>query len=37
MPMVNCLDRFIDTPTRNKTAIIWEADSGTYKTLTYHS
>ncbi len=32
---VNCLDRFINTPTRNKAAIIWEADSGVYKTFTY--
>jgi acetyl-CoA synthetase len=32
---VNCLDRFIDTPTRNKAALIWEADSGDYKTYTY--
>jgi acetyl-CoA synthetase len=32
---VNCLDRFIDTPTRNKAALIWEADGGTYRTFTY--
>src|SRR5574337_353431 len=32
---VNCLDRFINTPTRNKAAIIWEADGGEYKTFTY--
>ncbi len=31
----NCLDRFIDTPARNKAAIIWEADDGSYKTYTY--
>ena len=31
----NCLDRFLNTPTRNKAAIIWEADDGTYKTYTY--
>ena len=31
----NCLDRFITTATRNKAAIIWEADDGTYKTFTY--
>ncbi len=31
----NCLDRFIDTPIRNKAAIIWEADDGSYKTYTY--
>jgi acetyl-CoA synthetase len=29
----NCLDRFMNTPTRNKAAIIWEADDGTYRTL----
>ena len=32
---VNCLDRYINTPTRNKAAIIWEADGGEYKTYTY--
>ena len=32
---VNCLDRFINTPTRNKAALIWEADGGTYRTFTY--
>ncbi len=31
----NCLDRFINTPIRNKAAIIWEADDGEYKTYTY--
>jgi len=31
----NCLDRFVDTPTRNKAALIWEADDGSYKTYTY--
>jgi acetyl-CoA synthetase len=31
----NCLDRFIDTPVRNKAALIWEADDGSYKTFTY--
>lgn len=31
----NCLDRFINTHTRNKAAIIWEADDGSYKTYTY--
>ncbi len=31
----NCLDRFIDTPVRNKAAIIWESDDGTYMTYTY--
>ncbi len=32
---VNCLDRFVNTPVRNKAAIIWEADGGTYRTFTY--
>ncbi len=31
----NCLDRHIATSTRNKAAIIWEADDGSYKTYTY--
>ncbi|MBE0426632.1 MAG: acetate--CoA ligase [Nitrospirae bacterium] len=31
----NCLDRFINTPIRNKAAIIWESDDGEYKTYTY--
>lgn len=31
----NCLDRFINTPVRNKAAIIWEMDSGGYRTYTY--
>ncbi|MFZ2196634.1 MAG: acetate--CoA ligase, partial [Thermodesulfovibrionales bacterium] len=31
----NCLDRHINTATRNKAALIWEADDGTYKTYTY--
>ncbi|MBI3815163.1 MAG: acetate--CoA ligase [Nitrospinae bacterium] len=31
----NCLDRFIDTTVRNKAALIWEADDGSYKTYTY--
>jgi len=31
----NCLDRFINSPVRNKAAIIWEADDGGYKTYTY--
>lgn len=31
----NCLDRHLNTPVRNKAAIIWEADDGTYKTYTY--
>ncbi|MGD1076060.1 MAG: acetate--CoA ligase [Thermodesulfovibrionales bacterium] len=32
---VNCLDRHIKKATRNKAAIIWEADDGSYKTYTY--
>ncbi len=31
---VNCLDRHLETG-RNKAAIIWEADDGSYKTYTY--
>lgn len=31
----NCLDRHITTATRNKAALIWEADDGSYKTFTY--
>ncbi|MBI4842939.1 MAG: acetate--CoA ligase [Nitrospirae bacterium] len=31
----NCLDRHTTTATRNKAAIIWEADDGSYKTYTY--
>lgn len=31
----NCLDRFINTPVRDKAAIIWEADDGSYKIYTY--
>lgn len=31
----NCLDRFINTPVRNKAAIIWEMDGGGYRTYTY--
>jgi len=29
----NCLDRYINTVTRNKAAIIWEADDGSYRRL----
>ncbi len=32
----NCLDRYMDTPTRNKVAFYWEADDGSTSTLTYH-
>ena len=31
----NCLDRHITGATRNKAALIWEADDGSYKTYTY--
>lgn len=31
----NCLDRHLDGPRRNKAALIWEADDGSYKTYTY--
>jgi len=31
----NCLDRHLSTERRNKAAIIWEADDGQYKTITY--
>jgi len=32
---VNCLDRHCTGPTRNKAALIWEGDDGSYKTFTY--
>ena len=31
----NCLDRHLDTPRKNKAAIIWEAESGENKIYTY--
>ena len=31
----NCLDRHLSTPTKNKAAIIWEGDDGSYRTYTY--
>jgi acetyl-CoA synthetase len=31
----DCLDRHLTSATRNKAAIIWEADSGIYRTYTY--
>jgi acetyl-CoA synthetase len=31
----NCLDRHLEAGRRNKAAIIWEADDGSYKTYTY--
>jgi acetyl-CoA synthetase len=33
---VNCLDRHLTTPRRNKAAIIWEGEPGDRRTLTYH-
>lgn len=33
---VNCLDRHIDTDTKNKAAIIWESEAGESRTLTYY-
>lgn len=32
----NCLDRYMDTPTRDKVAYYWEGDDGSTRTLTYH-
>jgi len=32
---VNCLDRHLDTPVRNKAAILWEGEPGDERTLTY--
>ena len=31
----NCLDRHLETPRRNKAAIIWEGEDGEVKTFTY--
>jgi acetyl-CoA synthetase len=31
----NCLDRHLNSTRKNKAAIIWEADDGSYKTYTY--
>ena len=31
----NCLDRHIDTPRRNKAALVWEGEPGDRRTLTY--
>ena len=33
---VNCLDRHVRGPRRNKAAIIWEGEPGDQRTLTYH-
>ncbi|HSL24039.1 MAG TPA: acetate--CoA ligase [Vicinamibacterales bacterium] len=32
---VNCVDRHLRTPRRNKAAIIWEGEPGDHRTLTY--
>lgn len=32
---VNCLDRHVETDTKNKTAIIWESENGETRTLSY--
>ncbi len=32
---VNCLDRHLDSETRNKAAIVWEGEDGQSRTLTY--
>jgi acetyl-CoA synthetase len=31
----NCIDRHLESERRNKAAIIWEADDGSYKSYTY--
>ncbi|GAB4410191.1 MAG: acetate--CoA ligase [Thermodesulfovibrionales bacterium] len=31
----NCIDRHINSPKRNRAAIIWESDDGHYRTFTY--
>jgi len=33
---VNCLDRHLATPTRNKAALIWEGEPGDQRVLTYY-
>jgi acetyl-CoA synthetase len=33
---VNCLDRHLATPRRNKAALIWEGEPGERRTITYH-
>ncbi len=32
----NCLDRHLDSPRKNKAAIIWEGEPGDQRVLTYH-
>jgi acetyl-CoA synthetase len=31
----NCLDRYLDTPTRNKVALIWEGEKGDSREISY--
>ncbi len=31
----NCIDRHLQGPGRNKAALVWEADDGSYRTFTY--
>jgi len=33
---VNCLDRHLDTPRKNKVALFWEGENGEKSTLTYY-
>jgi acetyl-CoA synthetase len=33
---VNCLDRYVSSDAKNKVAIIWEGESGEYKSFTYY-
>src|SRR3989454_973066 len=33
---LNCLDRHLDSPRRNKAAIVWEGEPGDRRVLTYH-
>ena len=32
----NCLDRHLESPRRNKAAIVWEGEPGDQRVLTYH-
>jgi acetyl-CoA synthetase len=33
----NCLDKYIDTPTKNKPAFVWEGEDGSTQSVTYGS
>ncbi len=33
----NCLDRYMNTPVRNKLALIWEGEPGDLRTMSYHA